>query len=208
MGTRKPAADARLASAMNIPAALRRSRERARKVTDALRKLGKEMGRDSKLWADAMAPAKGSGAAAKPPAATAPPASDGFVASLPVRATEGARARIRQLKAAGIVQVKFPADVSSGSQVIGVTSGGGTSVVGFLKTGRPEVETDPEKATLENVGLLVRLDPSSKTLLEFVVRVPALPKALRSRSSLDQGGLRRNLTLSRTAGSTEKGGHR
>lgn len=210
MGTPKRAAEVRGAgvTARAVPAALRRSLERARRVSDALRKLGKEKGRDSKLWTDAIAPAKGSAAAAKPAAAAAPSPSCGFVASLPIRTTEGARARIRQLKAEGIVQVRFPADVSAGAQVVGVKSQGGTSVIGLLKIGRPELETDPEKATLENVGLLVRLDPNSKTLLEFVVRAPALPKAVRSRSCLDQGGLRRNLTLSKPRGSSETDVHR
>lgn len=203
MGTRKPAVDARTAVATDIPVAVRRSRERARKLNNALRALGKVKGRDTKLWIDAIAPGKASGPAGKPSPGTSTPPGYGFLASLPVRTTEDARMRIGQLKAEGIVRIKLPADLCDGGKVIGVNAAGKASVVGLLSTRRPEVETDPEKAGIQDAGLLVRLKPASRRLLEFVVRVPALPKAVRSRTSLDQGGLRRSLALFAPVGPAE-----
>jgi len=127
-----------------------------------------------------------------------------FKSSLPIRVTEGAQKRIRQLKLDGATKVLFPPFMKGEAKVMYLDKNGKEQLLGVMRTGTVQVETDPMKMDISHVGLSVGVLESNKNLLEFIVKAPGLPAILRSRKLNDQGGLTHQLRISQLHG--KKGG--
>jgi len=127
-----------------------------------------------------------------------------FKSSLPVRVTKEAQDIIRQLKLDGATKILFPPIKQSESKVMYLDKDGKEQLLGIMRTGTIQVETDPKKTGISNVGLFIKVMGDDKKLLEFIIRAPKLPAILRSSKLFNQGGLTYQLRMTKSY--VKKGG--
>lgn len=129
----------------------------------------------------------------KPPTETAPVLS--FRSSLPIRITPKALDAIKELKDKGATKVLFPHGLKEKSKVRILTKDDKT-VDDYTGVVRTEVQTDPTKMSISDVGLFVDVSDDNPKVLEFIIRTPCPPAILRSSKMNDQGGLTHQLKMS------------